>query len=205
MKAVIHKPVASNRKVTPAAGSVVTPSQFDKVTYVGKRIRASAVAKKVIGKSVPKADRMQSAVLVVKGDKPGYLAHRVKWDGNDMYIREFPNGAIKIGSVKALNETGHKGFSAEVLSMADFVKRVAKVNRAVKVTNTEDDTEHTVYLLNPISDPYIAGVEIENGKAKVVNMEPVAHYNSGKKGFIRFSNPVDVKVNVAKAVGAARV
>jgi hypothetical protein len=185
--------------------SILTQSLVDnKVQYVGKRIRASAVVNKVVGTAVPKVEKMHNAVLLVQGDKPGFLAYPVKWDGKDMYGRVFASGQMKFGSLSALNSTGNENYSAKIITMGDLVNMVAKRNTPVTVTRVNDDTEHTLFLFNSIGDKYIVALEMEGGKPAIRNIEHVEHYN--RKCPFRITNPKAApKVDVRKTLGSARV
>jgi hypothetical protein len=183
-------PTADNRHGRP---DVITKQTFDrKVMYVGRRIRVASIKTKALGTSIPRLK--ETGYLLVHGDKPGLLIHEVKWDGKDVYQRANMN---KFGSLAALNSTKHPGYRAEIIDRQELIKRLAKHPRIVECKLMDDDSEHVIALLNKNGDPYVAGIEIVNGKIVPRNLEPPRPCNKDAKG-VRFVDFRDVKMSLTR-------
>ncbi len=171
----------------PAVSSpigVITRGSFDSgVMFVGRRVRTADIRSKALGLTLPPIKQMQPAFLVVSGDKPGILVHPVRWDGTDVYQR----GQV-VGSLKALNSTKHVAFKAEIDTEAGMVKRALSKNQVVSCTCKADGKRYTVALLNANGDLYVAGIYYAKGALRVLNMEPVAHYNAPEVQFVDYKD-----------------
>ena len=115
----------------------------------------------------------ETGFLLVTGDKPGVLVHRVQWDGMDVYQRD-----NLFGSLKALNSTKGKNFTAAIVSRKALVQQALKLGQFVSVRSVKNDTRHEAALLNDWKEPYVAAVTITaEGKLAVLNMEHPKDYN----------------------------
>lgn len=186
----------SIKTVKVSQGTVITRPVFDtKVTYVGCRVATSAVMKKALGLDVRHCT--QPGFLVVSGDKPGILLRKVKWDGKDVYMNE----AGHFGSLKALNAVPDGRIKAQVLTEAELLAELTKVNRVISATSIKDGKEYKFAILNgKISDIYIAGVRRTAAGLEVRQIEPKARYNAAVvqyRDFREVSQPA--KAFLAKA------
>lgn len=183
----------------PGNGSanVITRKIFDKkVMYVGRRIRTASIRAKTVGHSIPRLKDI--GYLIVHGDKPGLLIREVKWDGKDVYCC---NG--KYGVLSALNSTKHKGYHAEIVSRTELIHRLGKFHRIVQCRLMDDSSRHTIALLNKNGDPYVAGVEMVNGKLTPRNLEPPRPYNKHAEG-VRYTDYRDMKMSMARFLSGKR-
>lgn len=192
-------PKAKAAKKAPASKGVVDKNTintelFDKhVIYVGKGMRMTDIRKSACGRSTSKLT--QDGFLVVRGDKPGMLVHPVKWDGKDVYKR-----GDAFGSMIALNSSANKQFRSEIISKTEMLKRLKANNKVVDLNRVETGKRVTVALFGGIEDPYFAGVTVERGRLRVLNMEPVAHYN---KPPVQFNDPKEVNMSATKLLSEA--
>jgi hypothetical protein len=153
---------------------------FDsKAMYSGKRVPKTAIRAAAVGKEIGALD--QHGFLLLKGNKPGVIILEVKHDAKgDIYTRKH-TGVDLYGSVSAINATAGESLEAEIVDAAGLFKQLKKLHTVMTLTQKSSGKKFKVALLNPFSDPYVAGVYVANEKVHIVNMEHPASFNQGAK------------------------
>lgn len=185
----IKKKAQKAAETAPAAGEVkITVDLFDcHVQYVGRHVPTARIRKESVGLVVPA--KLKKGFLVISGDKPATKVSPVMWDGKDRYKRVDDNGKTYYGSLSALNDQSEDHLEAKIVDLDGLLAIARKLKHGVEATRRSDDKTFKVMLLAPLSQTCYAGIYVERGKVRVLNMEPVAPYNSKD---IQFTNLKDV-------------
>ena len=187
------RPVAAPAKPTDRkvmTNDAIKREQVDRsVSYCGSRIATAIIATKVvdaIGSKIPKLT--EKGYLLVRGNKPGTLVRPVRYDSTSgIYATELNH----YGSVAALNSQGLK---ADLFTQDELVQVAKKINHCVEVTHVETGLVHTVWLLNPAGDQYVAAIEVDKGTLRLHNMESPEPWNAPNPE-VRYTNFKDVGGN----------